>query len=107
MYSLLNGQCSLPDNYTSVPAVACNVNTVTVTECSTLSNKIQGHLDEAKSKQMEWINHVTQLSQKEKLVKDYISWSAFYVSLQNGLGNPSAITAPYYHCCIKKLLLYQ
>lgn len=57
-----------------------------------MSNKIQGHLDEAKTKELEWINHAIQLLEKERLVKDYISWSTFHASLQNHLDNPSAIT---------------
>ena len=87
---LLTGKFSLPDIYTNVPAVACNVNAVTIPECRNSINKTQGNFEEARTKQMEWINHAIQLVNKEQIVNDCISWSAYYAALQNDITDSSA-----------------
>ena len=88
-----SGKCSLPQHYTSVPALTCQVNTITVPESAPVNN-IQGYLDAAKEEEMKWIDHGMKLLEKNALdKKEYISWAAFHASLQQNPTNPSAPSA--------------
>ena len=87
-----SGKCSLPENYTNVPAIAYQTNTLAVPESTCTA--FQGLLDKAKKEELAWIDHGIQLLHKTALEKrDFISWGAFHASTQNNPVNPSAIIA--------------
>ena len=88
-----NAKCSLPHQYTNVPALTCQIDKITVPESNPIT-EIQGYLDTAKEEELKWIDHGIQLLEKESLGKeDSISWAAFHASLQHHPSNPSALNS--------------
>lgn len=81
------GKCSLPDKYTTVPAVACQTDTLNVPEAG-VGELFKGHLDNARK---EHSMHLLMKSSLEKV--DYISWAAFHASFQSNPVDPSAVIA--------------
>ena len=89
---------SLPDNYTTVPAVTCKTSEITVPEIT--CNRIVGHLEEVQKDETWWADHGIELLEKEKLVKkDNVSWAAYHASHQPEPTNPPALNSflpPFY-----------
>lgn len=87
------GKCCLPENYATVPAVACKTDTLSEPESLSTLNVFQGFLDKAKKEELAWVDHGMCLLEKGFLQKeDYISWAAFHASQSNNTPpNPSAI----------------
>ena len=75
------GTCS-PEDYTTVPAISFQTNTLAVPVAESLAN-FQGYLNEAQKEESKWIEHGIQLLAKSVIEnKDFISWAAFHASLQ-------------------------
>lgn len=76
-------KCSLPDAYTSVPAISCKVGNLPVSEYNVPSLENLGVLEVGKAIEEQWIRHGLQLlTQQESLLKDKsISWAAYHASL--------------------------
>ena len=83
---------SLPDNYTTVPAVTCKTSEITVPEIT--CNRIIGHLEEAQKDETWWADHGIELLEKEKLgKKDNASWAAYHASHQLEPTDPPALNS--------------
>lgn len=75
----------LPDNYTTVPAVALQKEAVAVPKPPYEMKAVDGRLDRACEKETLWLKLGIQLmGVEEELVKgDAIAWSAYHASLQD------------------------
>ena len=73
----------LPENFTTVPAVALRKESVAVPRTSYDIRPISGHLDKARDKENKWLKHAISLMGKEELVKgDAVAWSAYHASCE-------------------------
>ena len=75
----------LPDSFTTVPAVALKTANVAVPQLSNVSAAKDGDLlVGAFLKEKHWLEHASQLLEKEKIEKgDTVAWSAFHASMQD------------------------
>ncbi len=69
-FSQLNNNHQLPEEYTTVPAVVLNKESIVVTKMSDHVSSIHGHLEEAKVKEKPWLEHGMRLLLKDELEKD-------------------------------------
>ena len=81
---------TLPDSYSTVPAVALKPTSVVVPECNIVSNG--GSLDSAKGEEYSWVNHALPLLKKEEQCsrEHPIAWAEYHASLQPILEEPPA-----------------
>jgi len=71
----------LTDYYVNVPVVALQTTKVSVPQQSVSQ---ENQLENAKSKENNWLSHASKLLEKHEVESgDTISWSAFHASLQN------------------------
>ena len=81
----------LPDYYVNVPAVALQTTKVSVPQQLTVSVSQENQLENAQSKENNWLAHASKLLEKHEVESgDTISWSAFHASLQNRPENLSS-----------------
>jgi len=74
----------LPDYYVNVPAVALLTTKVSVPQQLTVTVSQENQLENAQSKENNWLAHTSKLLEKHEVESgDTISWSAFHASLQN------------------------
>lgn len=74
---------SLPDSFSTVPAVAIKPATVAVPEPEKVMT-MGGDIEEAKMQERRWLEPAIELMKNEYLEKgDNITWSAYYASLQD------------------------
>ena len=67
-----------------MPAVALNKGKVSVPQVSNASIPKEGQLDSAKLREKRWLQHASQLLEKDEVENgDTIAWSAFHASMQN------------------------
>ena len=85
----------LPSHYTNVPPACIKTKEFTVptggdhARPDTLMN-----VERAKGEEIEWLNHVMEALDKEKLDdKEWVSWSAHYAGIQRNVIPPAAINA--------------
>ncbi|KAG1656278.1 LMBR1 domain-containing protein 2 [Nymphon striatum] len=83
---------SLPESYTTVPAVDCKISHLTVPEATI--TEIEGNLEGAKTEKVGWTQRAIELLTKEQLEKeDEINWAAFHASKQPQPIDPAALTS--------------
>ena len=90
---------SLPDEYTTVPAVSCKTDKLSVSQLA-YDDKSASLLEGAKVEEEKWVKHSIELLSKNILVKgDYLSWAAYHASLDtNALDYPALIALlPLFH----------
>ena len=74
----------LPDNFTTVPAVALKKANVAVPKTPNPIKAFEGHLGRAHMKEKCWLEHSLKLIEKEELDKgDIVAWSAYHASLHD------------------------
>ena len=81
---------SLPDNYTTVPAVTCRVNKLSVPEASL--KEVSGRLEDAIKIKDEWTKCGIYLLNKNKLeYDDRLSWATYHACHQPDPTDPAAL----------------
>ena len=74
----------LPDQFTTVPAVALKTKSVSVPQKVNASTPKKGQLADAQLKETSWLKHAYQLLENDKIEKGVtITWSAFHASFQD------------------------
>ena len=86
------GPATLPETYSVVPAVACNIDRVTVPEAEIPNS--DSHLEGEKEKEHIWLQQSIQLLSNDMIQEyDNISWASYHASLQPQTTNPAGISA--------------
>ncbi|KAG1695324.1 hypothetical protein GQR58_006635 [Nymphon striatum] len=87
-----SSEYSLPESYTTVPAVDCKISQLTVPEATI--TEIEGNLEGAKTEEVGCTQRAIELLTKEQLEKeDEINWAAFHASKQPQPIDPAALTS--------------
>ena len=74
--------CYLPEEYTTVPAVVLKKECVSVPNNCNSVTAVNGYLEEAKSKEIAWLQHAVRLLNKYQLeCSDAVTWAAYHASL--------------------------
>ena len=83
---------SLPENFSVIPVVDCNISNVVIPPADIPGKK--GIIEELKATQYKWIDLATILLHQNKISKGgFIHWAAYYASLSPHVVNPPSISA--------------
>ena len=79
---------SLPENFSVIPVVDCNISNVVIPPGK------KGIIEELKATQYKWIDLATTLLHQNTISKgEFIHWAAYYASLSPHVVNPPSISA--------------
>ena len=83
---------SLPENFSDIPVVDCNISNVVITPADIPGKK--GIIEELKATQYKWLDLATTLLHQNTISKgEFIHWAAYYASLSPHVVDPPSISA--------------